>query len=52
MKHALAFIGIFALWFFIQWLTDVLAPYAEPISIGILALIVIGCWKALGVIFK
>jgi hypothetical protein len=52
MKSTLGMIGIFAFWFFLQWLGDILAPYAEPIGIGILVLIVIGCWKALGVIFK
>ena len=52
MKNTLAIAGIFALWFIIQWLTEVLAPYATPIGIGIFIVVAIVILKAVSAVLK
>jgi len=52
MKTTLGITSFFALWFIIQWLSEVLAPYATPIGIGLLVVIFLGIVKVVNAVLK
>jgi hypothetical protein len=52
MKTTLTLIGIFALWFILDWLTEVTKPYHTAIGIGLLVIIFFGIVKVVNAVLK
>jgi hypothetical protein len=52
MRGLLAITGIFALWFILDWLTEVTKPYHTAIGIGLVAVIFLTIVKIVNAVLK